>query len=79
MLLDVSGSMAAVAGALYGAALDCQDLLHPQIHLFSTQVVDITPAQLRAGHCKTTGGTCISVVAEHMARHHVRRVPDAQR
>ncbi len=71
--LDVSGSMNQVLGPLYGAALDCQALLHPRIHLFSTRVVDITPAQLRAGVCKTTGGTSIDVVAEHMESHRVRR------
>lgn len=71
--LDVSGSMNGLLGPLYGAALDCQDLLHPQVHLFSSRVVDITLAQLRAGHCETTGGTSIDVVAEHMDRHRIRR------
>jgi hypothetical protein len=71
--LDVSGSMDGLLGALYGAALDCADLLHPDIHLFSTQVADVSLAGLRAGLCKTTGGTSIAVVAEHMSRNHVRR------
>jgi len=71
--LDVSGSMSGIVDALYGAALDCKALLHPKIHLFSTIVVDITPAELRAGRCDTTGGTCIGAVAEHMATHRIRR------
>jgi hypothetical protein len=71
--LDVSGSMNSVLPALYGAAQDCEDLLCPAIHLFSTTVVDITRAQLHAGHCSSTGGTCISAVTEHMARHRVSR------
>lgn len=71
--LDVSGSMNSVLGALYGAALDCADLLWPQIHLFSTRVVDVSPAELRRGRCHTTGGTSIDVVASHIAAHHVRR------
>lgn len=71
--LDVSGSMDSILGPLYGAALDCEELLHPKVHLFSTKVVDISPAQLRAGRCSTTGGTCINSVAHHMATHKVRR------
>jgi hypothetical protein len=71
--LDVSGSMDPVKGALYGAALDCAELLHPAIHLFSNQVTDIGLAELRRGVCRTTGGTDIACVAEHMAAHRVRR------
>ncbi len=73
LYLDVSGSMDAVLGPLYGAILDCQDLVCPQVHLFSTQVSDITWAALRAGTCRTTGGTSIAVVAEHMHRRRIRR------
>lgn len=64
--LDVSGSMNSVLGALYGAVLDCQALVHPQVHLFSSKVVDVTLADLRAGRCSSTGGTDIGCVAEHM-------------
>jgi hypothetical protein len=71
--LDVSGSMNDVFGPLYGATLDCEDLLHPRIHLFSTKVVDITKAELRAGRCSSTGGTSINTVAEHMSAHDIRR------
>jgi hypothetical protein len=71
--LDVSGSMNSVLGALYGAVLDCQALVHPQVHLFSSKVVDVTLADLRAGRCSSTGGTDIGCVAEHMQRHRVRR------
>jgi hypothetical protein len=71
--LDVSGSMAGVLQPLFGATLDCAPLLWPQIHLFSTRVIDITPAQLRAGLCRTTEGTSIDVVAEHIADNHIKR------
>jgi len=71
--VDVSGSMEGIKGALYGAVLDCEALVHPQVHLFSTQVAEVTPAQLRAGICKSTGGTDIRCVTRHMARHRVRR------
>lgn len=71
--LDVSGSMKDVLSALYGAALDCAELLHPVVHLFSTKVVDVSLRELRNGKCDTTGGTHIGCVAEHMAAHGVRR------
>ena len=71
--VDVSGSIGDLKGALYGAVLDCGDLVFRRVHLFSTLVHDVTLEELRRGHCKTTGGTCISCVAEHMATHRVRR------
>jgi hypothetical protein len=71
--LDVSGSMDAVKGPLYGAVLDCEVLVHPVVHLFSTRVADISLAELRRGVCKSTGGTDIACVAEHMTANRVRR------
>ena len=71
--VDVSGSMEGIKGPLYGAVLDCQALVHPQVHLFSTEVAEVTPAQMRAGLCRSTGGTDIQCVTRHMARHRVRR------
>ena len=71
--LDVSGSMEAVKNALYGAVLDCQAFVHPTVHLFSTEVADISLAELRRGVCKSTGGTDIACVAAHMAANRVRR------
>jgi hypothetical protein len=53
--------------------LDCQALVNPKVHLFSTQVAEVTPAQMRAGVCRSTGGTDIQCVARHMARHKVKR------
>ena len=71
--VDVSGSVEGIKGPLYGAVLDCQELVHPVVHLFSTQVAEVTPAQLRAGLCRSTGGTDIQCVTRHMARHKVKR------
>jgi hypothetical protein len=71
--LDVSGSMDAVKGALYGAALDCQEYLYPSVHLFSTKVADVTLPELRRGVCKSTGGTDIACVAAHIEANGVRR------
>jgi hypothetical protein len=71
--VDVSGSMADLKDALYGAVLDCRDVVHPAVHLFSTVVHDVTFGGLRNGECRTTGGTSIECVAAHMKDHGVRR------
>src|ERR1019366_10384375 len=71
--LDVSGSMDQVKGPLYGAVLDCEEFVHPRVHLFSTKVADITLAELRRGVCKSTGGTDLACVADHMQANRVRR------
>jgi hypothetical protein len=71
--LDVSGSMDSVLKALYGAVLDCKALVCPTVHLFSTQIADITLSELKAGKCKSSGGTDITCVARHMAKHQVKR------
>jgi len=71
--VDVSGSIGDLRGALYGAVLDCQDLVHPTIHLFSTLVADVSLRELRVGVCRTTGGMDIGCVAEHARGHRVSR------
>ena len=71
--LDVSGSMEAVKGALYGAILDCQAHVHPTVHLFSTAVEDVSIPEMRRGVCKSTGGTDIACVAEHIAKKRISR------
>jgi hypothetical protein len=71
--LDVSGSTACFQSSLYGAVLDCNDVVHPAVHLFSTRVHDVSLSGLRKGECRTTGGTSIECVADHMRTHRVRR------
>ena len=71
--VDVSGSIGGLKGALYGSVIDCGDMVHSRVHLFSTEVHDVTLKQLRQGVCHTTGGTDINCVAGHMRRHSVRR------
>ena len=73
LYLDVSGSMEGLREALYGAALDCRAWLHPVVHLFSTQVEEVTLAELAAGVCRSTGGTDLRCVTAHLRRHRVRR------
>jgi hypothetical protein len=71
--VDVSGSMNELKAMLYGTILGCREFVHPRIHLFSTEVVDVTMDQLRKGECRSTGGTEIACVADHMRRNKVRR------
>jgi len=71
--LDVSGSIGSLKGALYSAVEECRAFVHPAIHLFSTEVADITMNRLRRGECRTTGGTSITCVARHMRLNNVRR------
>ena len=71
--VDVSGSVDNIKGAIYGAVLDCERWVFPEIHLFSTEIHDVTPTQLRQGKCKSTGGTDIDCVLRHMEARKVRR------
>ncbi|MBM3756544.1 MAG: hypothetical protein FJW38_21460 [Acidobacteria bacterium] len=71
--LDVSGSISDLKDALYGAVLECRHLVHSRVHLFSTEVHDISLEELRRGVCRSTGGTSIECVVAHMHAHAVRR------
>ena len=71
--VDVSGSMGGVINAVYGAVHDCREWVHPVIHLFSNNVSDAIPQEIRKGIVRSTGGTNIACVAEHMATNSVRR------
>lgn len=71
--LDVSGSIGDLKGPLYGAVFDSREFVHPQVHLFSDAIHDISLAELRKGVCKTTHGTSIDCVAEHIQKQKVRR------
>ena len=71
--LDVSGSMDGVIAPLYAALAHLTELLTPRIHLFSTQVWDITQVELRQGKGATTSGTDIAIVTGHLVAHGIRR------
>jgi hypothetical protein len=71
--LDVSGSLDALIPTLYGVILSCRALVHPVVHTFSTEIADLTLDALRRGKVRTTGGTDIACVAEHLRANHVRR------
>jgi hypothetical protein len=71
--LDVSGSMDGVIRPLYEAIIPLLDRVAPKIHLFSTSINDISPADLRKGKLETTGGTTIDVVTDHILKGKVRK------
>jgi hypothetical protein len=64
--LDVSGSMDGVLPALHAALVPLRRLLRPRIFLFSTEVVDAGTADFDAGLLRTTGGTDITPVLQHL-------------
>jgi hypothetical protein len=73
LYLDVSGSIGDLKNCLYGAVLDCAEFVHPAVHLFSTQVHDVTLVELRRGTCRSTDGTDIICVGKHMRQKRIRR------
>ena len=75
--VDVSGSIADIKGALYGAVLDCRDAVYPAVHLFSTVVHDVSFGGLpewRVPHHRRRKYGC---VASHIQKHGVRRAVPA--
>lgn len=73
LYLDVSGSTQRLIGAMLGAVRATRRLVHPTVHLFSSQVTDIGIDDLAAGRYQTTGGTDLDCVAAHMAEHGIGR------
>ena len=71
--LDVSDSIGPLKAALHGPVLDYRDFVHPTVHLFSTEVADVSLAEMRRGVCRTTGGTDIRCVAAHLRQQRIRR------
>jgi len=64
--LDVSGSMHGELPLIYAALHPLLAYLHSRVHLFSTEVADISLPQLLRGVRTTTGGTDIGPVTQHM-------------
>lgn len=71
--VDVSGSIGAMMPHLYGAVLDCGSMVHPVVHLFSTEVADASLDKIKKGFCRTTWGTDIKCVAHHIAAQNISR------
>ena len=71
--VDVSGSMSEELPLVYGALAPLLDYLHPEIHLFSTEIADVNPRYLRRGETATAWGTDIVCVTQHLLENRVRR------
>jgi hypothetical protein len=71
--VDVSGSMDGIKDAIYGALIDCREWVAPQVHLFSNSISDVSHDDIRRGVVKTTGGTDVICIANHMKTNGVRR------
>jgi len=71
--VDVSGSMDGIKDIIYGALMDCREWLHPTVHLFSTAISDVSHQEICKGIVKSTFGTDVVCIAEHMKANKVRR------
>ncbi|MFZ5926639.1 MAG: DUF2201 family putative metallopeptidase [Acidobacteriota bacterium] len=73
LYVDVSGSVFDYIPSFFLAVLGCRDLVQPEVHQFSTVVAEAKWEELHRGKVKTSGGTDINCVLEHMLRHRIRR------
>jgi len=71
--VDTSGSMSDALPGVYSALIPLLDWIDPAIHLFSTELIDVTHADLRRGITASTCGTSIEPVTAHVLAHGVRR------
>lgn len=73
LYVDVSGSVESLLGRLYAAVRDVRDLVARDVHLFSTDLRELSVAGLAKAACSTTGGTSIVPVARHIRENGVCR------
>ena len=73
LYLDVSGSVEPLLGLLCEAARGVAHLVCPEVHLFSTDLVDARVGEPATAACQTTGGTSIAPVARHIRQRRVLR------
>jgi hypothetical protein len=71
--LDVSGSMDACLGIIFGCLRPIQNWLHPMVHIFSTEVMDYPIKSIMQGRYASTGGTDINCVLEHMIGNKIKK------
>jgi hypothetical protein len=73
VFLDVSASMQEYVPLLYGALVSLRAHVHPELRQFSTHVAPLSMAKLAEGQIRTTGGTDIGCVLQHMRTHRICR------
>ena len=71
--LDVSGSMALWLPVLLESLTEAAALLRWPLYGFSTEVHPVTRSELARGRFRTTGGTHIACVAQHLADSRINR------
>ena len=71
--VDVSASMDGLLESVYNAVRSCSLWVYQTVHLFSTQVFDVSYTDFTKGKMTTTGGTEIQCVAQHIADNHIKR------
>ena len=71
--LDVSGSMAPWLPVLLESLTEAAALLRWPLHGFSTVVHPVTRSELAVGRFRSTGGTHIACVAQHMLDTRINR------
>lgn len=71
--VDVSASMNDILQAVYGAIVSCSAFVHETVHLFSNKVVDISLNHFKKGLVKSTGGTDVICVANHINDNQIKR------
>jgi hypothetical protein len=71
--LDVSGSMALWLPVLLESLTEAAALLRWPLYGFSTEVHPVTRSELAAGRFRSTGGTHIACVAQHLADSRIGR------
>jgi hypothetical protein len=71
--LDVSGSMASYLETIFSCLKPIENRLYPQIHIFSTEVVDYPIGNILQGRYVSTYGTDINCVLEHIIDNKIRK------
>jgi predicted metal-dependent peptidase len=73
LYLDVSGSMDMVLEKIFSGLLPIRQLIHPIVHIFSTEIYDYPLSKILKGHYKSTFGTDIDCVLEHIINNNVKK------
>jgi hypothetical protein len=71
--LDVSGSMDSFLETIFSCLKPIQNMLYPQIHVFSTEVIDYPIKDILQGFYASTSGTEINCVLEHIIKNKIRK------
>jgi len=73
LYLDVSGSMDMILEKIFSGLLPIRQLIHPVAHIFSTEIYDYPLITILKGKYKSTFGTDINCVLEHIINNNVKK------